>query len=60
MFLIEYETKLIKKYLYLVFFICRSVHKDLLATIAKEGQISKEVDSKLKDIVTTFIAGFTG
>uniref|UniRef100_A0A023F937 ATP synthase subunit alpha n=2 Tax=Triatoma infestans TaxID=30076 RepID=A0A023F937_TRIIF len=36
----------------------KNSHKDLLASIAKEGKITDDVDGKLKQIVTTFIAGF--
>ncbi|XP_014292528.1 ATP synthase subunit alpha, mitochondrial [Halyomorpha halys] len=38
----------------------RTSHKDLLATIAKEGKISDDVDGKLKTIVTSFLASFSG
>uniref|UniRef100_A0A0V0G2J4 ATP synthase subunit alpha n=1 Tax=Triatoma dimidiata TaxID=72491 RepID=A0A0V0G2J4_TRIDM len=36
----------------------KTSHKDLLASIAKEGKITDAVDAKLKEIVTSFIAGF--
>jgi len=36
-----------------------SSHKDVLATISKEGKITDETDAKLKKIVTDFIAGFS-
>ncbi|XP_054278158.1 ATP synthase subunit alpha, mitochondrial [Macrosteles quadrilineatus] len=38
----------------------KSGHKDLLADIAKEGKITEASDAKLKGIVTSFLAGFTG
>jgi len=38
----------------------RSSHKDVLATIAKDGKITDETDAKLKKIVTDFIASFSG
>ncbi|XP_073993779.1 ATP synthase subunit alpha blw, mitochondrial [Rhodnius prolixus] len=38
----------------------KTSHKDLLASIAKEGKINDDVDGKLKQIVTSFIAGFQG
>lgn len=38
----------------------KTSHKDLLATIAKEGKITEDTDAKLKNIVTSFISGFTG
>uniref|UniRef100_A0A069DZ92 ATP synthase subunit alpha n=1 Tax=Panstrongylus megistus TaxID=65343 RepID=A0A069DZ92_9HEMI len=38
----------------------KSSHRDLLASIAKEGKITDDVDGKLKEIVTSFIAGFQG
>lgn len=38
----------------------KTSHKDLLASIAKEGKISDEVDGKLKSIVTSFISSFSG
>ena len=34
--------------------------KDLLAAIAKDGNISEASDAKLKDIVTKFLSTFTG
>ncbi|XP_040075375.1 ATP synthase subunit alpha, mitochondrial [Ixodes scapularis] len=36
----------------------RTSHKDILATIAKEGHISEATDGKLKSIVTSFMASF--
>uniref|UniRef100_A0A0K8R3H6 ATP synthase subunit alpha n=1 Tax=Ixodes ricinus TaxID=34613 RepID=A0A0K8R3H6_IXORI len=36
----------------------RTSHKDILATIAKEGHISEATDAKLKSIVTSFMASF--
>lgn len=36
----------------------RSTQQDLLQTIAKEGYINDQSDEKLKQIVTTFLAGF--
>ncbi|KAF6215802.1 hypothetical protein GE061_000137 [Apolygus lucorum] len=38
----------------------KSSHQDILTSIAKEGKITDETDAKLKGIVTSFIAGFTG
>ena len=32
---------------------------DLLASIDKEGQVTKEIDAKLKDVVTSFTKSFT-
>ena len=37
----------------------RSSHQALLDTIRKEGQISEETDTKLKDIVTSFVDTFS-
>lgn len=36
----------------------RTSHKDILATIAKEGHISEATDGKLKSLVTSFMASF--
>lgn len=36
-----------------------SSHKDVLATISKEGKITDETDAKLKKIVTDFLASFS-
>jgi len=38
----------------------KATQQDLLATIAKEGEISPESDAKLKAVVTGFLAGFSG
>lgn len=38
----------------------RTSEKALLETIAKENHISEATDAKLKSVVTTFLAGFTG
>lgn len=38
----------------------KTSHKDLLATIAKEGKINEDTDAKLKNIVTSFLSSFTG
>lgn len=32
--------------------------QDMLAQIRKDGQITEATDAKLKEIVTTFLAGF--
>ncbi|KAI5636105.1 ATP synthase alpha/beta family, nucleotide-binding domain-containing protein [Phthorimaea operculella] len=37
----------------------KTSHQGLLATIAKDGQITKESDEQLKKIVTDFLATFT-
>jgi F-type H+-transporting ATPase subunit alpha len=37
----------------------KSSESELLATIDREGQISKETEAKLKDVVQTFTASFT-
>lgn len=36
----------------------RSSHRDVLATIAEEGKISEETDTRLKKIVTDFMASY--
>lgn len=36
----------------------RSTQQDLLTTIGKEGKINDQADEKLKEVVTTFLAGF--
>lgn len=33
---------------------------ELLATIDKEGALSKELEAKLKDVITTFTKSFSG
>ncbi|XP_064087794.1 ATP synthase subunit alpha, mitochondrial-like [Macrobrachium nipponense] len=38
----------------------KTSHQDLLTTIAKEGQITPDTDTKLKKIVTDFLATFQG
>lgn len=38
----------------------RSNEADLLATIEKEGVISKETDAKLKEVTPAFIKSFLG
>uniref|UniRef100_A0A146KQL2 ATP synthase subunit alpha n=2 Tax=Lygus hesperus TaxID=30085 RepID=A0A146KQL2_LYGHE len=38
----------------------KASHQDVLTSIAKEGKITDETDAKLKTIVSTFVAGFTG
>jgi len=38
----------------------KATQQTLLATIAKDGQISEESDAKLKAVVTGFLAGFSG
>jgi F-type H+-transporting ATPase subunit alpha len=35
-------------------------HRDILETIAKDGQLKPETDAKLKKVVTDFVAGWTG
>lgn len=37
----------------------RTNESDLLAQIDKEGQLSKELDGKLKDVVTSFVKSFS-
>lgn len=37
----------------------RSSEPDLLATIDKEGALSKDLEAKLKDVVTSFTKSFT-
>lgn len=37
----------------------RTNEPDLLATIDKEGALSKELEAKLKDVVTSFTKSFT-
>ena len=36
----------------------RNNESDLLATIDKEGQVTKEIDAKLKDVVQSFTKSF--
>lgn len=36
----------------------KTSHSDLLASIAKEGKITDDVDGKLKTIVTNFMTSF--
>ncbi|XP_013081788.2 ATP synthase subunit alpha, mitochondrial-like [Biomphalaria glabrata] len=36
----------------------RASQQELLQTIAKEGKINEQADAKLKQVVTTFLAGF--
>lgn len=36
----------------------RTTQQELLKTIAKEGKINEQADEKLKQVVTTFLAGF--
>lgn len=36
----------------------RQTQQELLKTIREEGQITPQTDSKLKDLVTSFIASF--
>ncbi|BFZ01429.1 hypothetical protein BsWGS_04468 [Bradybaena similaris] len=36
----------------------RNTQQELLKTIAKEGKINEQADEKLKQVVTTFLAGF--
>lgn len=38
----------------------RSNESELLATIEKEGAISKETETKLKDVTQSFIQSFLG
>lgn len=38
----------------------RTNEPELLATIDKEGSISKELESKLKEVVPSFIKSFLG
>ena len=33
---------------------------DLIATIEKEGALSKELEARLKDVITTFTKSFLG
>lgn len=37
----------------------RTTQQDLLKTIREEGMISNTTDNRLKDLVTTFLAGFS-
>lgn len=41
------------------FYIFRTSEKSLLESIAKEGKITDETDSKLKTVVTNFLASFS-
>ena len=36
----------------------RSTHQDIIDTVKKDGQISQEIDEKLKGIVTSFVDSF--
>lgn len=36
----------------------RQTQKELLKTIREEGQITPQTDEKLKELVTSFVAGF--
>ena len=38
----------------------RTNEADLLATIEKEGAISKDLEARLKDVIPSFIKGFLG
>ncbi len=38
----------------------RSNEADLLATIEKEGAISKELEGRLKEVIPTFVKSFLG
>ena len=38
----------------------KSNETSLLESIDKEGQVTKEIDSKLKDVITNFTKSFTG
>jgi F-type H+-transporting ATPase subunit alpha len=38
----------------------RANESELLATIEKEGAISKELEAKLKDVITSFTKSFLG
>lgn len=38
----------------------RTNEADLLATIEKEGEISKALEARLKDVIPSFIKGFLG
>ena len=37
----------------------RSSEQDLLATIDKEGQLSKDLEARLRDVITSFTKTFT-
>lgn len=38
----------------------KATQQTLLQTIAKDGQITEDSDTKLKAVVTNFLAGFSG
>lgn len=38
----------------------RTNEADLLATINKEGALSKETEAKMKDIIVTYVKSFLG
>lgn len=38
----------------------KSNETDLLATIEKEGALSKDLEARLKDVITTFTKSFLG
>ena len=38
----------------------RTNEADLLATIEKEGAISKDLEARLKEVIPSFIKGFLG